>query len=103
MEVRSHTDLIVWQKAMDFAAGVYKLVSRFPAKETYGLWSQLTRAASSVAANIAEGKARGTTKEYAHFLSTARGSLMEAETHLLLAVRVGYVTEEDAAPSLALV
>jgi len=103
MEVKSHKDLIAWQKAMDFAAGVYSLVGKFPAKETYGLWSQLTRAAASVPANIAEGKARGTTKEYAHFLSTARGSLMEAETHLLLAARIGYITDQDAAPSLALV
>ena len=43
MEVKSHKDLIVWQKAMDYAAEVYRLVGKFPAKETYGLWSQMTR------------------------------------------------------------
>jgi four helix bundle protein len=103
LEVKSHKDLIAWQKAMDFAAGVYCLVGKFPAKETYGLWSQLTRAAASVPANIAEGKARGTTKDYSHFLSVARGSLMEAETHLLLAIRVGYISDDDAVASLALI
>ena len=95
MEVKSHKDLSVWQKAMDFAVVVYRLVEKFPAKETYGLSSQLTRAASSVPANIAEGKARATTKDYAHFLSIARGSLMEAETFLLLAVRLDYLNEVE--------
>jgi four helix bundle protein len=101
--IESHRDLIVWQKAMDLVVEVYRLANLFPKSETYRLVSQLTRAAASVPANIAEGNARGTPKEYAYFLSISKGSLMEAETYLLLAVRLNYVTQEQTAGALGLV
>jgi len=90
--VQSHRDLIVWQKAMDLAEVVYGLAAKFPHSETYRLGSQTTRAVASVPANIAEGNARGTKRDYANFLSVAKGSLMEAETFLMLAVRLKYIT-----------
>jgi len=96
-EVRSHRDLIVWQKAMDLAVDVYRLSCGFPRDEVYRLTSQMTRAIASVPANIAEGNARSTRREYAHFLSIAKGSLMEAETFLSLSVRLDYVPGSDAA------
>jgi four helix bundle protein len=102
-EVKSHRDLIVWQKAMDLAAEVYRISEAFPRSQIYGLTSQVTRAAASVPGNIAEGSARATTRDYAHFLSIAKGSLMEAETYLTLAVRLRFVSEEDMAPLLSLV
>src|SRR2546422_6495438 len=78
--VRSHRDLIVWQKAMDMVDAVYDLTEAFPRKERYALIPQLTRAAVSVPANIAEGQARVTPRDFANFLVVARSSLMETET-----------------------
>ncbi len=102
-KVESHRDLIVWQKAMDMVVEVYRLADHFPKSETYRMIAQMTRAAVSVPANIAEGNARATPKEYAHFLSISKGSLMETETYLFLAVRLGYVTEQQVAGPLGLI
>ena len=101
-EVRSYRDLLVWQKGMDLAEEAYTLVKFFPKAEEYRLTSQLLRAAASVPANIAEGNARATRKDYAHFVSIARGSVAEVETFLQLAVRVKLVTLDQAAPAISL-
>ena len=101
--IASHRDLIVWRKAMDLVVVVYSLSDRFPRREDYRLTAQLTRAIASVPANIAEGNARSSAREYAHFLSISKGSLMEAETFLFLAVRLGYVSMDDAKPALDLI
>ena len=101
--IGSHRDLVVWQKAMDLAVEVYRLSKRFPKDENYRLIAQITRAVASVPANIAEGHARSTTRDYAHFLAVAKGSLMETETFLMLAVRLEYLTQPAAAPALSLV
>ena len=85
MTVRSYRDLMVWQKGMTLAASVYRLTRRFPKYEEYRISSQMVRAATSVPANIAEGHGRGTRKDYMRFVSTAKGSLAELETFLLLA------------------
>lgn len=92
--VRSYQDLIVWQKAIDLVVEVYALTRLFPRDERYGLVTQLNRAAVSVPANIAEGHARASGKECAHFLSVARGSLSEVETYLILAARLGMIDSE---------
>lgn len=97
LQVRSHRDLIVWQKAMDLAEATFRLTEDFPKSQLYGLTSQLTRAVSSVPANIAEGGARDSAADYSRFLAIAKGSLMEADTFLLLAVRLGYVTDKQTA------
>jgi four helix bundle protein len=102
-KIESHRDLIVWQKSMDLAEKVYRLASLFPATETYRLTAQVTRAVASVPANIAEGHARGTRRDYANFLAIAKGSLMETETFLMLAVRLSYLSDEQAAPVLGLI
>jgi four helix bundle protein len=102
-DIRSHRDLIVWHKAMDMAVAVYELTQHFPKSETYGLTGQMRRAAASVPANIAEGHARGTAKDYAQFLAIAKGSLMETETFLLLSVRLEYLAEAATAETLALI
>ncbi|MBV9111139.1 MAG: four helix bundle protein [Gemmatimonadetes bacterium] len=88
---------------MDLAVEIYRLSARFPADERYRLTAQITRAVASVPANIAEGHARGGSREYAHFVSIAKGSLMETETFLTLAVRLGYLSIDAAAPALALI
>src|SRR6185436_14740260 len=89
--IRSHRDLIVWQKAMDLVVSVYRATNSFPKAETYGLTSQIRRAVTSVPANIAEGQGRRLPKEFIYFLSNARGSLWELDTHLESATRLGFL------------
>jgi four helix bundle protein len=81
---------------MDLAADAYKLTEKMPKSEAYGFVSQIRRSAASVPANIAEGYGRGSTGSYAYFLRTARGSVRELETHVLLAERVGLVELQPA-------
>ena len=100
--IRSHRDLKVWQLGMDLAETVYEITRSFPREETYGLTSQLRRAASSIPANIAEGNGRDSSKEYLRHLSIAVGSLCEVETFLLLALRLNYVTEKQTQSFLEL-
>jgi four helix bundle protein len=76
---------------------VYDLTRLFPKEETYGLASQLRRAAVSVPSNLAEGAARDGAKEFARFLAMARGSLSEMETQLLIAVDLGYLAPDHGA------
>lgn len=87
---RHYRELIVWQKAMELAREVYRLVPRLPKEETYGMRSQITRAAVSIPANIAEGWTRESDKEKAQFLAIAQGSLAEAETLLTLCEQIGW-------------
>lgn len=87
--VQSYRDLEVWQQGMDLAVACYTATKSFPGDERFGLTSQIRRSASSVPANIAEGQGRQSTKEFLHFLSIARGSLKELETHLILSERLG--------------
>jgi four helix bundle protein len=89
--MKSYKELEVWQKAIGFALNVYKITENFPHGEKFGLTIQIHRAAVSIAANIAEGWGRGTTKEYIQFLIIARGSLMELETHLIIAEKLKYL------------
>lgn len=94
-------DLIAWQKAKVLALHVYHETSGFPRQELFGLTSQLRRAAASVVSNIAEGKGRGTKRDFCHFLLQARGSLYEVETHTELARDLGYLVDPRAATLLA--
>jgi four helix bundle protein len=91
-KIKSHRDLIVWQKSMDLVVLVYKATEGFPRHELYGLTSQIRRVASSVPANIAEGQGRRSKTEFRQFLGNARGSLLELDTHLELALRLNYLT-----------
>jgi four helix bundle protein len=100
--VRDLKDLVAWQVAMDFAAGVYAGTRGFPDDEKFGLRMQLRRSAVSVASNIAEGHGRINRREYARFVLIARGSLKEAETQLLLALRLGFMEQEIVQELLAL-
>ena len=91
--VKTYQELVAWQKGMSLVKAVYALVKQFPKVEQYRLVDQLTRAAVSVPSNIAEGFGRATNKDFAHFLSQARGSLFEVETQLLLAKDLGFVDD----------
>lgn len=88
-EMKDHTELEVWVRSIDLAAQVYKITDTFPRSETFGLCTQMRRAAVSVASNIAEGAARRTTKDLMAFLHVSRGSLAELETQMVIAQRIG--------------
>ena len=88
---RTYRELLVWQKAKALAVHVYQSTERFPRNETYGLTSQVRRAAVSVSSNIAEGQGRLTSGEFSHFLGQARGSLLELETQLDIALDLAYL------------
>jgi len=90
-----YRETILWQKAMEAAREVYRLVPRLPKEETYGMRSQITRAAVSIAANIAEGWTRETRGDKAQFLAIAQGSLAEVETLLTLCEDLGWFPAEQ--------
>ena len=92
---RTFQDLIVWQKAHQFVLGVYRLTENFPKSETYGLSSQLRRAAVSVPANIAEGFKKTGRADKARFMNIAQGSLEECRYYLILAADLGYETNVE--------
>ena len=93
--LQSYRELTAWQKSMALAEITYRLSSQLPKEETYGMRSQLTRAAVSIPANIAEGQARHGTGEFLHFLGIARGSLAELETPLTLSANLGLLQGTD--------
>jgi four helix bundle protein len=94
---RPHHGLMAWQEAMDIARTIYALTGGFPRDERFGLTAQLRRAAVSVPSNIAEGCARGSSREMLRFLHIARGSLSELDTQLRLASDFGFC---DSGPAL---
>lgn len=89
--IRDFTGLISWQKAMALVEEIYRLSKQFPKEETYGLRTQIRRAAVSIPSNIAEGQGRDTVREFVRFLSIARGSIQELQTQLVLAQRLEFV------------
>jgi four helix bundle protein len=97
----SHKDLILWRKAMDLATEAHRLTRQMPRHETFGLVSQIRRAAVSIPSNIAEGSARRSTREFLAFLHIARGSSAELETQLHIARNVGYLAEQDLESALS--
>ena len=91
--IHTHRDLIAWEEALRLVEFVYRDTAGFPSEETFGLKSQIRRAAVSIPSNIAEGAARITTGELVQFLGIARGSLAELETQLELAARLGLLSK----------
>ena len=94
-ESRGHHSLEAWKLSRQLATDVYKLTKSFPKEETFGLSAQIRRSAVSIPSNIAEGAARSGPREFAQFLSIARGSASELDTQLLIAADLGYVKESD--------
>ena len=79
--MRTHENLEVWKKAVDFVVLVYKGTENFPSEEKFGLTSQIRRASVSIPSNIAEGAARTSEKEFLYFLSNSQGSASEVSTN----------------------
>ena len=94
-KIKTHKDLDVWKESMTLAKEVYRLTKHFPKEETFGLASQMRRAAVSIPSNIAEGAARNSDKEFIQFLHVSLGSLAELETQLLLSRELGLPKDEE--------
>ena len=92
---KPHKKLEVWQQSILLIQKVYALTNRYPKSEEYGLINQMRRAAVSVPANIAEGAARQTKKEFIHFLHVAQGSLSELDTHIEVSLKLEYIKEDS--------
>jgi four helix bundle protein len=95
-EIRDHRDLEAWRVSMDAVLETYRLSADFPKTETYGLVSQMRRAAVSVPSNVAEGQVRG-VRAAINYLNIALGSIAELDTQLEVALRLAYVSSDRAA------
>ncbi|HYD91179.1 MAG TPA: four helix bundle protein [Flavobacterium sp.] len=95
MHVYSFEKLEVWVEAKEFAKSIYVLTSGFPDSEKYGLTSQLRRASVSICSNIAEGSARQSYKDKAHFTTMAFSSALEVVNQLIISTELGFISQND--------
>ena len=93
---KPHKRLEAWRKSMDLVVLIYQATKNFPAEERFGLVRQRRRAAVSVPSNVAKGAARGSPRFFTSTLQIARASLSELDTQIILAHRLGYLSENDA-------
>lgn len=100
--MRNFKELKIWQKGFQLALNCYKMTSTFPAQERFGLVSQINRAGISIPSNIAEGSSRKSDKDYNRFIEISLGSCFETETQLLIAKELGFVANQLADETLAL-
>lgn len=91
--MQTYKELIVWQKSVNLVTRIYRVTESFPKTESFGLTSQIRRAAVSIPANIAEGYSRKHRPEYIQFLRIAFASGAELETHLIIATNIGFIKE----------
>ena len=95
MAISSYRDLDVWKSGVQLSLSIYKLTSKFPDNERFGLTSQMRRCSVSIPSNIAEGHARLSTREYMRFISIALGSLAELETQLHISGELAIASYAD--------
>lgn len=95
MYVFSFEKLEVWQNSRMFILDIYKLTTKFPSNEIFGITSQIKRSSSSIATNISEGTSRNTNKDKAHFLTISYSSVMETLNHLIICKDLNYISDED--------
>lgn len=94
--MQDFTKLKIWQKAHNFTINLYRLTSKFPNDEKFGLTNQIRRATVSIESNIAEGRGRGGDKEFARFLDIAQGSCFEVRCQIYIARDLGYLDESKS-------
>src|SRR5262245_11585848 len=92
--MKNYKELIIWQRGIEIVKKIYSLAKQFPSEEKFGIVSQMTRAAISIPANIAEGSSRNSDKDYARFLQLALGSAFEVQTYLTIAKEMRWAKEE---------
>ena len=93
--MKNYKELIIWQKGIEIVKKVYILTKQFPGEEKFGIVSQITRAAVSIPANIAEGSSRNSDKDYARFLQISLGSAFEVQTYLIIAREMNWAKIEN--------
>lgn len=93
--MKTHKDLDVWKKSIDFVTKVYNITEKFPNDEKFGIVNQIRRAAVSIPSNIAEGSARNSKKEIIQFLYISLGSAAELETQLIISEKLKYIENLD--------
>jgi four helix bundle protein len=87
--------LDVWHEAIEYTDSIYRVTKPFPSDERFGLTLQLRKASNSIPANVAEGSSRNSSTDFARFVEIAYGSLMETVSHLAVAQKQKFVTDED--------
>lgn len=95
MIINSYKELLVWQKSLGLSVKIYELTEKFPKEEVYGLTSQMRRASVSIVSNIAEGRNRGTRKDFTQFLRMALGSSAELEAQLQISKQINKTSHLD--------
>lgn len=93
--MKNYKELIIWQKGIEIVKKIYTLTKQFPPEEKFGIVSQITRAAVSIPANIAEGSSRNSDKDYARFLQLSLGSAFEVQTYLTIAKEMNWAKLEN--------
>lgn len=101
-KITSYRDLAVWQKAMTLATEIYRITSKFPAEEKFGLVSQMRRCAVSIPSNIAEGSCRSSRKDYRNFVLVAFGSGAELETQIQIVKNLCLTPEKELSQAVTL-
>ena len=99
--MKTHRNLLVWSKSLDFVTKLYQTIATFPSIENYGIGSQIRRAAVSIPSNIAEGASRNTKKEFYRYLSIAVSSATELETQLIICKNVELMSPAQFGPLMA--
>lgn len=87
-------ELNIWNEAKEFSLLIYKVTSKFPSSEVYGITSQIKRAAVSIPSNIAEGAGRNSNKDFSRFIAISLGSSFELETQLIIANELNFIDNE---------
>ncbi|GHB77870.1 four helix bundle protein [Persicitalea jodogahamensis] len=93
--MQSYKTLKVWQKAHELVLWIYEMTNSFPKQEIFGLTPQIRRSSVSIAANLAEGCGKSTSKDIANFFQVSLGSLHETEYYILLAKDLAYISIQD--------
>jgi four helix bundle protein len=93
--MKNYKELKIWVKGIEIVKMTYQLSKQIPNEEKYGIISQMTRAAVSIPANIAEGSGRNSEKDYARFLEIALGSAFELQTYFIIAKEMGWTKSND--------
>ena len=93
--MRNFRELDVWKDSINLAKEVYLLIEKLPDSEKFGLRSQISRCVVSIPANIAEGSANDSQKDFVRFLQISLGSAFELETHIIICKELSFISIAD--------